>query len=180
MLFRSVPVPGEGLVLELENAGRAHTYGAELEAEAKVAQHLLLFGNLSTLTAHYNSLGAASGITLNSHFERAPTLTYALGGTYDHDLAANVTLRGTVNWSWQASQHSTPTDDDTLVLRSYGLLNARLECSAGNHWTFALFGTNLVNRVYYVGGVNYSANVGSAHYDLGQPREFGVSGRYNF
>jgi iron complex outermembrane receptor protein len=176
----AVPVIGEGLVLELQNAGRAHTYGAELEAEAKVAPHLLVFGNLATLTAHYDSIGSASGITLDSHFERAPTLTYALGTTYDHDVASNVTLRGTVNWSWEARQNSTPTDADTLSLPSYGLLNARLECIAGTHWTVAAFGTNLTNRVYYVGGVNYSDNVGSAHYDLGRPREFGVSARYNF
>ena len=42
-------------------------------------------------------------------------------------------------------------------------------------WTLAVFGTNLANRAYYVGGVNYASNVGAAHYDLGSPREFGVS-----
>lgn len=176
----AVAVPGEGLVLELQNAGKAHTYGAELEAEAMVTKHLTLFGNLATLSAHYTSVGNASGITTNSHFERAPTLTYSVGGTYDHSIANRVTMRGTVNWSWEARQNSTPTDDDTLSLPSYGLLNARLEFDVGEHWAAALFGTNLFNQVYYVGGVNYSANVGSAHYDLGRPREYGISVSYSF
>jgi iron complex outermembrane recepter protein len=176
----AVPVPGEGLALVLQNAGRAHTYGFELEAEAKLTQSLLLFANAATLDAHYDSIGSASGITVNSHFERAPTLTYAVGGTYTYDLPGEAKLRSTVNWSWEASQHSTPTDVDTLVLPSYGLLNGRIEYMASTHWTLAAFGTNLLNKVYYVGGVNYSSNVGSPLYDLGRPREWGASVRYSF
>jgi iron complex outermembrane recepter protein len=175
----AVPVIGEGLELELQNAGRAHTDGFELEAEAKVTQALLLFANVATLSTKYESIGNASGITVNSYFERAPTLTYGAGGTYTYDLASGK-LRTTANWSWQAQQHSTPTDDDTLILPSYGLLNARLEYALATHWTFATFGTNLLNKVYYVGGVNYSANVGSPLYNLGRPREWGASVRYSF
>lgn len=44
----------------------------------------------------------------------------------------------------------------------------------------AIFGTNLTNTHYYVGGVNYYSNVGAAHYDLGHPREFGVTTRLAF
>jgi iron complex outermembrane recepter protein len=169
-----------GLVLVLQNAGTAHTYGFELETEAKVTQDLLLFGNVATLSAHYVGLGTASGITVNSHFERAPAVTYGIGGTYSYDLPGNAKVRSTLNWSWEGSQHSTPTDVDTLVLPSYGLLNTRLEYDAAKHWTIAAFGTNLTNKLYYVGGVNYSANVGSAHYDVGRPREWGISAHYAF
>jgi iron complex outermembrane receptor protein len=175
----AVPIIGEGLELELQNAGRAHTDGFELEAEAKVTEDLLLFANVATLSTKYASVGAASGITANSYFERAPTLTYGIGSTYTYDLASSK-LRTTVNWSWEAQQHSTPTDDDTLILPSYGLLNGRLEYAIPSRWTFAAFGTNLLNKVYYVGGVNYSANVGSPLYNLGHPREWGLSARYNF
>ena len=170
----------QGLLIFLENAGRAHTYGFELEADAKVTQDLLLFGNASVLRAHYDSVGSANGITVSSHFQRAPLLTYAVGGTHTYDLPHEAKLRSTLNWSWEASQHSTPTDGDSLVLPSYGLLNARLEYAAATHWSIAALGTNLLNKTNYIGGVNYSANVGSAHYDLGLPREWGISGRYSF
>jgi iron complex outermembrane receptor protein len=175
----AVPVIGEGLELELQNAGRAHTDGFELEAEAKVTQDLLLFANVATLSTKYTSVGNASGITVNSYFERAPTLTYGVGGTYTYDVGGGK-LRSTLNWSWQAQQHSTPTDVDTLILPSYGLLNARLEYALAKHWTFAAFGTNLANKVYYIGGVNYGANVGSPLYNLGRPREWGLSARFNY
>jgi iron complex outermembrane recepter protein len=169
-----------GLVLVLQNAGTAHTYGFELETEGKVTDSLLVFGNVATLSAHYASLGNASGITLDSHFQRAPAVTYGLGETYTYDLPGSAKLRSTVNWSWEGSQWSTPTDSDHLILPAYGILNTRLEYDASAHWSIAAFGTNLTNKVYYVGGVNYSANVGSAHYDLGTPREWGISGHYAF
>jgi iron complex outermembrane receptor protein len=150
-----------------------------LEAEAKVTQDLLVFANVATLSTKYNSVGNASGITVNSYFERAPTLTYGVGGTYTYDVGGGK-LRSTLNWSWQAQQHSTPTDVDTLILPSYGLLNARLEYALAKQWTFAAFGTNLTDKVYYIGGVNYGANVGSPLYNLGRPREWGLSARFNF
>ena len=139
---------------------------------------MLLFANVATPEAHYTSIGSASGITLDSHFERAPTSTYAIGETYDYDLSANSKRRATLNWSWEASQHSTPTDSDTLVLPSYGLLNGRLEYSAFTHWTVAAIGTNLTNKVYYIGGGDYSVNMGSSYYNIGRPREWGISVRY--
>jgi len=39
-----------------------------------------------------------------------------------------------------------------------------------------VFGTNLTDKVYYVGGADYAhAGTGSPQLDLGRPREFGVS-----
>lgn len=31
-----------------------------------------------------------------------------------------------------------------------------------------------------MGGVNYAVNIGTAHYDIGRPREFGASFYYEF
>jgi iron complex outermembrane receptor protein len=173
--------PTLGAVATLQNAAKAHSYGLELESDAAVTDHLRLFGNAALLHLKYDSIGDATGITLDSHFERAPTLTYALGALYEGAMPYGMTYKSTVNWSWEGVQYSTPTDVDTLRLPSYGLLNARIEFNDQSaRWTMALFGTNLANRAYYVGGVNYASNVGAGHYDLGSPREFGVSLRYSF
>lgn len=178
---QSVVPTSTGVFVVLQNAAKAHSYGLELEGEAALTEHLRLFGNLALLNIEYDSLGAASGITLDSHFQRAPHVTYALGAQYRTEVGSGWGLRGTVNWSWQDVQYSTPTDADALRLPSYGLLNARLELTdPGKRWTLAVFGTNLTDKAYYVGGVNYSANVGTLHYDLGRPREFGVTLRHEF
>jgi iron complex outermembrane receptor protein len=118
-------------------------------------------------------LAAAGELTERTHAVTAPRSSFFV-------LPGEAKLRSTVNWSWKSSQHSTPTDVDTLVLPSYGLLNGRIEYVAATRWTLAAFGTNLLNKVYYAGGVDYSANVWSPLYDLGRPREWGVSVRYDF
>jgi iron complex outermembrane receptor protein len=174
-----VPTP-TGVVAVLGNAASAHSYGLEVEAEAAVTEHLHLFGNLATLNIHYDAIGAATGITVDSHFQRAPRLTYALGGRYDTKVR-DFGLAATMNYSWEDVQFSTPTDIDHLRLPAYGVLNARIEVTSPKaDWILALFGTNLADKTYFIGGVNYAKNVGAAHYDLGRPREFGVSLRHNF
>lgn len=175
-----VPTPF-GVFIVLDNAAEATIYGFELEAEAAVTDALRVYGNVATLKMEYDDIGSATGITVNSKFQRAPELTWSIGADYTIDFSGGGELVTTLGWSSQDEQNSTPTDSDTLVLPSYGLLSARVAyTSEGGSWTAAVYGTNLTDEVYYVGGVNYAANVGTAHYDLGRPREYGLTLRYNF
>jgi iron complex outermembrane receptor protein len=170
----------QGVFLTLQNAARATSYGAELETEAAVTDRFRLYGSLAYLHLRYDDTGGALGITKDSQFQRAPRFTYALGARYDQPVGA-ARLSGTLNWSWQDDQKSTAQDSDALRLPSYGLLNARLEfVDPSGRWTLAVFGTNLTDKSYFVGGANYGANIGTAHYDLGRPREYGASVRYAF
>lgn len=180
-------VPTAQQVIHLENAGKAHTYGLEIEADTVVTRSLHLFANLATLKAKYDSVGTANGITKDSSFQRAPELTYGLGGSYIFDLGRAGTVTGTINYSWQDDQASTPTDSsnpplsrrDALLLPSYDITNVRLEYrDASSHWSVAAFVTNIFDELYFVGGVDYPES--SAHFDLGRPREYGMTVRYTF
>jgi iron complex outermembrane receptor protein len=176
----TVTVP-TGVFIVLQNAAKATSYGGELEAEAILTDDLTAFGNLANLQIKYDSIGAANAITINSHFEHAPSLTYELGLRYRRDLFDGYSATATINWSWEGTQFSTPTDVDTLRLPSYGLLNLRVDfLEPEKHWSLGLFVTNLTDQVYYVGGVNFANNVSSSEYDLGRPRELGAELRYRF
>lgn len=178
---QSVVPTATGVFVLLQNAAKAHSSGLELEGEAALTNELRVFGNLALLNIEYDGIGAASGITVDSRFQRAPKLTYAIGARWRHQFDNGFTTTATANWSWQGVQYSTPTDADTLRLPSYGLLSARLDVSTPDgKWTASLFGTNLTDELTYVGGVNYRANVGTARYDIGRPREFGISLRREF
>lgn len=178
---QSVVPTAYGVFIVLDNAAEAHIYGVELEAEAAVTDALRVYGNVATLKMKYDDIGSATGITLDSNFQRAPELTWSIGADYTIDFSGGGELVTTLGWSSQDEQNSTPTDADTLVLPAYGLLSARIAyTSDGGNWTAGVYGTNLTDEVYYVGGVNYAANVGAAHYDLGRPREYGLTLRYNF
>lgn len=162
-----------------DNAAKAHTYGLELEADAAVTKSLHLFGHAATLKAKYDDVGDANGITTHSLFQRAPKFSFGVGGNYRADLGSAGSVVGTVNYSWQSSQASTPTDSDRLIIPSYGVMNLRLEYKiASSGLSLAGFVTNLFNKFYFVGGVNYAES--SPHYDVGRPREFGVTARFQF
>jgi iron complex outermembrane receptor protein len=178
---QSVIAVPTGTVITFDNAARAHTYGMELEAQFAITHNFRLFGSLALLHAQYDDIGNATGITLNSNFMRAPDVTYSVGATYEQEFAGGWDATATVNYAWVDDTQSTPTDDDFMFLPSHGILNARLEISTpGNRFSIAVFGTNLTDSVYYIGGVRFSKNVGVDRVDLGRPREFGVSLRARF
>ncbi len=165
----------------LENAAAARSYGFELEWAVEPVENLNLFGNFSYLNLKYTDIGGATGITLDSEFQRAPEFSFAVGGSYALELASGAEIISTLNYSFQDDQKSTPTDSDALMLEAYGLLNGRIEFTdADKRFAIAAFVTNIFDEEYTIGGVNYYSNVGAARFDLGRPREFGVSARVNF
>ena len=171
-----------GAQIYVDNAARAHSQGIELESEAAITRDFKLTGTLALLDIKYDAIGATTAITLNSHFQRAPKVTYSLGANYGIDVASSLRVAFSANWSWQGDQYSAPGDNEQLLLPSYGLLNARVEISnPGGPWSFAVFGTNLTDKVYFVGGSNLgNVGTGTTQFDLGRPREIGVSARLKF
>lgn len=171
-----------GVRIFVDNAAKAHSQGFELEGEAAISSKFRLFGNLALLDIQYDKVGATTTITKNSKFQRAPKTTYAFGGAYRDDLTSDLRLNATVNWSWQAHQYSSPSDNDRTFLPAYGLLSARVElANLTQHWSLAGFVTNATDKVYYVGGSDFaSAGTGSPQLDLGRPRELGVTLRLSY
>lgn len=178
---QSVQAVPTGTIITLDNAGQAHTYGLEIETQLVVSDNLQLFGTLARLEAKYDSVGTASGITTNSKFMRAPELTYSLGATYTQEFAGGYSAVATVSYAWADDQVSTSTDTDFILLPSYGVANVRVEVTdPTKRYSLAVFGTNLTNEDYFIGGVRFSKNVGVDRADLGRPREFGVTLRAKF
>ncbi|WP_174279689.1 TonB-dependent receptor [Sphingomonas bacterium] len=113
--------------ITLQNAGKARSYGFELEYTVGVSDHVRLFGNMAYLNLRYTNLGNASGITLNSDFQRAPPITFSVGAAHTLDVGGSgAKIVSTINYSFEDDQRSTPTDADALLLHAYGLLNGRI------------------------------------------------------
>ncbi|MDP3737514.1 MAG: TonB-dependent receptor [Hyphomonadaceae bacterium] len=171
---------GAGAVV-LQNAGTARSKGAELEWSGEVTDDFRLFGSIAYLDIKYLDVGSAQGITLATKPQRAPELTYSVGAAHTFTLGDGGRIVSSLNYGFQDDQFSTPTDSDKLLLPSYALLSARIEFTIPDeHLSIALFATNLTDEEYYVGGVNYYSNVGAAHYDVGRPREIGVTAQFKY
>ncbi|MBN8814310.1 MAG: TonB-dependent receptor [Sphingomonas sp.] len=168
------------LVKVLSNAGTARSYGFELEWSASVSEAVRIFGTFAYLNLHYTDIGRADGITLNSDFQRAPPITFSLGGAHTLRLDSGAKIVSTINYSFQDDQRSIAADADALMLPAYGLLGGRIDFTdASGKFSIGLFGTNLLDKKYFIGGIRFSS-VGAARWNVGRPREVGVSAKFKF
>ena len=206
-----IPTPST-VVAATDNAGDAHIKGFELESQFAATDRLLLTGSLSLLDAEYSRVGnlirfqypfgylatfpnPATGqilpgstltlpnLTLDTPLQRAPKTKFSVGGRYTVPLAGDSKVVASLDYAWTAKQNSAVTIADAVVMPAYGLLSARLQYDApGGRWSAAVFGTNLTDAYYLVGGVDFAAGytVGTRELDLGRPREWGVELRTRF
>jgi iron complex outermembrane receptor protein len=167
----------------IQNVGKAHRGGIEVETIVKPFQGLTLTGNVGYLDAKYDDVGAATGVSTNSLVLRSPRWNYNIGATYEAPVG-NGSVLGNVSFSYRSSQSTASTDTNSLVVPAYGLLNARLEYKAPNKkWSIAVLATNLTNRLYYIGGVDFGIKehvIGVSQWDVGRPREVAANLRFNF
>ena len=170
-------------VTYIQNVGESHRTGAELEFVVVPFEHLELQGNYGYLDAEYDDVGTATGVTENSIVLRSPETTYSVGATYDVPLSAGI-ITANVNYNYRSRQSTSSTDSNSILLAGYGLLSARLQYeSPQGDWNIALVGTNLTDKLYYIGGADFARRetlIGVSQRDVGRPREYGVQVRYNF
>ena len=164
----------------LENAGKAHIYGAELEAQLNPLPGLSLTSAISYLKAKYDSV-TSTFITTATPLPRTPEWKVALGAAYKWRISNGADMILNLDYSFTDSQWSADTDSNRLLLPSYSLLNARATYRPeSGGWSLAAFVTNLTDETYFNGGLNFLPNAGNLTYNVGRPREFGAEVRVNF
>jgi iron complex outermembrane recepter protein len=149
------------------NAGDARIYGLELEAQAQVSEAFSLNSTVSYLHSEYTATRAGAPVTLASGLQRAPKVKFSLGGRYVIPLANDDRITLNADYAWTDKQRSATSDTDFINIPAYGLLNARIEYKLHNPAiSLAVYGTNLTNQYYYIGGVNAFATFALVEADL--------------
>ncbi|MES2451692.1 MAG: TonB-dependent receptor [Pseudomonadota bacterium] len=170
-------------IIFVQNVGTSHQQGIELETTLAPTRRLKLQGSFGYLDAKYDNLGTATGISVNSRVLRSPKFSYSLSAGYELPVGES-TVAAHLDWSYRSSQTTTSTDSNTVLLAGYGLLNGRVNFFAPHKtWSLAAFATNLTNKVYYIGGVDFARRetlIGISQLDVGRPREFGLELKYTF
>ncbi len=160
------------------NAGQAKISGLEIEGEYRPSEHFALNFAAGTLDTRYTDVGKATTISVNSRFPFAPERSYSLGLQFDSDLRGGGGLTTRFDYGW-ISDFETFRDDRFVSLGgandAYGLLSARFTYTPPrSNWDLSLFGTNLTNEFYRMGGFNaILAGVDQGY--VGHPRELGVT-----
>lgn len=140
------------------NAGHSRVFGAELEAELRPLQGLKFWASAGLLRAYYTNytgtgIDNTSGATFQTDysgkvFPNIPSYTVAVGGFYQHSSGffLGSTLSGQGHTYVYAVDGNTDSID-TDSLSNYFLLDAEIGYRA-SHWSVALMGRNLTNKVY--------------------------------
>ena len=159
------------------NAASGANYGVEVEFNWLATESLVWFGSLGLLSAEYDiPLSADLDSRQQAH---APDYQFAIGSSYQISdvVSFSIDVEGKDKF-YLSSSHNEQS-------KSYELINARLNYALGE-WDLSLWGRNLTNKDVIVRGFGGFGNdprkdyATEPYYQFGEPRMFGVSGKYDF
>lgn len=167
----------------IANAASATVQGLELDVIINPVENFVLTGALGLIDGEFEEFFGLDvdgdgvpdpDLALGLQLERAPEVTYNIGGIYDIPLARGdmITLRA--NYSFT---DETPINTiNSSFLDSFGLLNASATYTFGDgRYSVTLFGKNLTDAIYGVTGSDTA--LGLTTY-LEPPRTWGVEFKF--
>jgi len=166
--------------LFVDNAGEADIYGVEAEFFYAPSDRL-------DFTASYAWLDADIGdndiptVEDGNTLTRSPEHSASAAAQYVFPVGelGKVLLRA--DYAWQDKIYFQPENYQLSAQDSYGLLHMRVALQADTGWELALWGKNLTDEDYWVHGFDssFGSDLGGSVIQ-GEPRMWGVSGRYSW
>lgn len=158
----------------ISNAASARSYGAELEMNYRATRDLLLIASAGYANANYVDYGTMSG----NRLPRAPRWT--LSGSVDWTFASGswgqAYLRPEIDF--RTKNYVDNANTPLFVQQSHAVLNARIGIDSASNWSAGLWGRNLTDRRYTLGGFSL-APVGY-YTTVAPPCTFGADFRVTF
>jgi iron complex outermembrane receptor protein len=175
---RSISIPTAAGVptTVVGNAASAKIKGVELEAEWHPINQLTLSAGGGYTDAYYVKfvdpvLGDLSSLPFS-----VPKWTALGSARYVQPVpVGDVSVQA--DYHWQSTVNLTPQDLNPAAFTqaAYGLLNSRINLHVrGIDTDVAIYGRNLTDKRYFVGGLSVEASIGYGVLVTGQPRVFGI------
>lgn len=172
--------------LQVINCGNATIEGAELEVLAEPIAGLTLDASAGYMPkARVDNVIAEctnSGVREGARLPRTPKWTGNLGLQYRFDVGQNgqaVAMRGDV--SHQSKYFNSPNELASIAEDGYVTVNGRITYFGPDEkWQLSLYGKNLFNEAYIVGGTDGISGFGFALAAYNRPREYGLSMKFGF
>ena len=169
---------------QVANAGNANLYGFEAEVTAVPVPELRINAGLGYTHSKFVDVPASaeqSGTINGNSLPFSPRWTFDIGAEYKIALGERFKAIPRIDYRYQSRTFFTALNLPLEQQGGYGLLSARLTLAeAHDRYSLAVFGENLTDKQYYTFGQNALGAQGVAYNYLGRPREFGVTGRFNF
>ena len=180
----------------LDNGASARVYGADLDLNARIGQHLTLYGGATLMHSEFRSYPAAAFLfpqpisagggtakvlqsAKGNRLPYSPDFTFNLGADYTLPVADGE-LTVSANYSYSGKWFAGP--DNILAQKEYGLLDGSIKYAFGDQGrtSVSLWARNLTGKKYYV-FLAAQANPGGYEQGLvGAPRTYGLTLGYEF
>lgn len=180
------PVP----VTVLRNAAEATIWGLESELQATPVDGLSLGATLGYTNAKFDEFldddGAGTIIDRSDEPIGGPEWQFSINGRYEMPVSDQAQLGIQANYFWIGEEIlAGPTlaailDPGEDRIPSVGLLNAQIDLDiadlGGNlgGLNIAVFGTNILDKEYYNGGISIGLFGGVVNRIVGEPRQLGI------
>ncbi|MBV7267528.1 TonB-dependent receptor [Erythrobacter ani] len=177
-------------VTVLRNAAEATIWGFESELQINPVEGLSFGGTIGYTNGEFDEFldqDAAGNVIDRSDEPLAePELQISINGRYERDFSDNLTVGAQANYYYVGEQLLVdpafaailgPGED---VVDAYGVLNAQIDFDirdlGGNlgGLNVALFGTNITDNEYFVGGIVLGLFGGVSNRIVGEPRQWGI------
>ncbi|MDB5582293.1 MAG: TonB-dependent receptor [Bradyrhizobium sp.] len=170
-----------GAITYIDNASKARIQGFEAELTVLPVKGLTLNGGVGYTDARYTAVKVGSPVSINSRFVETPAWTATAAAEYVAPLSDAADLRTSIDYAYRSRTYHDIANTPSVTQAPYGLVNARIayENRVGN-WSLALFGTNLTDKHYIIGGIDFTSSLGWADVQYARPREWGVEFRKSF
>jgi iron complex outermembrane receptor protein len=173
------------IVSVVQNIGSQTNKGVELEFGLTPARGLNLGGFFSYVSATSDlDIVSPTGqliVVKGRQIPFTPEFKWGFNGTYVVPVGTSE-LAMSADYSWQSVQNTNDVAAPINTYPSYGLLNARIELRnvIREGIDFSVFGTNLTNNTYILGGYPLATQLGFESALYGEPRMYGASVRVRF
>ena len=173
-------------VATTQNIGETEIYGLELETEWAASEALTLFLSAALMEGKYKKLYpnivASGGLTTDADLPALPKFKFTIGGNYGHRLDNGMRLDFSLDYSWIDKHRSFLQEHGAITLDSYGLLGARAQLDITEFVSLALYGNNLTDEVYFLGGTDFAngGTVGIQELNVGRGRAYGAELKFSF
>lgn len=155
-------------MVKASNAGKAHSYGAELDFAWRLTDQWTLDGALGLIQAEYDEYNAYS----NNSIEKTPEYKMVTGIGYHNPNG----FYGRLDFRLTGSTYFDAAN--TLQGDEYLTLDLKAGYRTGN-WDFYAYVKNLNDETQIIDAIDYSYNIGT-RVMYGDPRIISIGLRYSF
>jgi iron complex outermembrane receptor protein len=185
-LNRSVTNPDTGQPVAFSFVGnmpKATVKGGEFAFAAVPSAGLQLSAGLGITDGKYVEIVPGAPVTTDSKFVNAPKFTFTGSAEQSFALGRVGRFVGRVDYSHKSRIEYDYGNSPLVAQDPYGLWNAKFTWQPrGSPLSIFLFGTNLANTHFAVGGIDDApgGSLGEVIKLMGPPRQWGLGARYHF